>query len=427
MLIKFVEIRNFRKLKACRIDFSERETVFVGANNSGKTSAMDALILFLKEKAKISTKDFTLSNWKAINQIGKDWINISKDEQPILTIDNWQNFLPQLDVWLKVSSNEIHYINDLIPTLDWDGSELGVRLRFEPKNIESLYKDFIDSYNSARTVSILAQNGDVKKNSLNLWPKTLWDFLERRLQSHFTVQAYLLDAKKIQNPIEGIAQPQELALLTLPISNDPFKGLIKIDIINAQRGFSDPNADGEEKPKHSGNLSAQLREYYAKHLNPYDQPNAADLEALQAMEDAKVSFDEKLSNSFDSSLRELEGLNYPGFGGNPSIKIASKISAIDGLNHASAVQFELFKCEGGIPDYPLSLPEKYNGLGYQNLISMVFKLIRFRDEWMQVGKIHAQMSEDESIEFQPLHLVLVEEPEAHLHAQVQQVFIKKSI
>ncbi|WP_211504808.1 AAA family ATPase, partial [Gluconobacter cerinus] len=33
---------------------------------------------------------------------------------------------------------------------------------------------------------------------------------------------------------------------------------------------------------------------------------------------------------------------------------------------------------------------------------------------------------DVSHEVQPLHLVLVEEPEAHLHAQVQQVFINKA-
>ena len=36
MNIAFVEIKNFRKLKSCRIDLSPKSTIFVGANNSGK-------------------------------------------------------------------------------------------------------------------------------------------------------------------------------------------------------------------------------------------------------------------------------------------------------------------------------------------------------------------------------------------------------
>lgn len=47
MKISFVDIQNFRKLKRCRVEFAEEQTLLVGANNSGKTSATDALICFL--------------------------------------------------------------------------------------------------------------------------------------------------------------------------------------------------------------------------------------------------------------------------------------------------------------------------------------------------------------------------------------------
>ncbi|WP_186461725.1 ATP-dependent nuclease [Mucilaginibacter pallidiroseus] len=264
-----------------------------------------------------------------------------------------------------------------------------------------------------------------EKPKLELWPKTLWDFLERRLHSFFHVSAYVLDEVKLLDPISGVAQSQKLLPNAVPVEGDPFKGLIKVDIINAQRGFNDPNSEKSTEPVGHGNLSSQLREYYSKHLNPYETPAAADIEALVALEAAKAAFDSKLTSSFEIPLKELADLNYPGFGGNPTIKLTTKLEAIDGLNHKSAVQFELLKLEGESASYPLSLPEKYNGLGYQNLISMVFKLIRFRDEWMQVGK-SAKPSANEEPEFEPLHLVLVEEPEAHLHAQVQQVFIKKA-
>lgn len=49
MKISSIDIKNFRKLKECSIDLNGNETVFVGANNSGKTSAMDAIRKFLKE------------------------------------------------------------------------------------------------------------------------------------------------------------------------------------------------------------------------------------------------------------------------------------------------------------------------------------------------------------------------------------------
>ena len=91
MKISFVELKNFRKLKCCRIDFSNRETIFVGANNSGKTSAMDALILFLKEKSNFKTQDFTLSNWESIDKIGQSWLERKKDEDVDYKIIKYTN------------------------------------------------------------------------------------------------------------------------------------------------------------------------------------------------------------------------------------------------------------------------------------------------------------------------------------------------
>ena len=108
-------------------------------------------------------------------------------------------------------------------------------------------------------------------------------------------------------------------------------------------------------------------------------------------------------------------MGYPGVT-NPQITISSKVTTTEMLKHDSAVQYSLGTKEEG-----LMLPEKYNGLGYQNLISIVFDLITFRDGWMRKGKAGTA---DEIIE--PLQLVLIEEPEAHLHVQVQQVFIRKA-
>lgn len=427
MKIEFVEIQNFRKLKSCHVAFSDKVTVFIGANNSGKTSAMDALILFFKQsrRKEIATTDITLSRWHNINKIGTTWLECGEPEELNLSIKQWLPVLPSIDIWLDVDTSEIHYVSNLIPTLSWTGGRLGVRLCFEPKNIEELYKEFKKAFNSAVETALKNKNGD--KIKLSLWPQSLKEYLEKekRLHSHFTVNAYLLDPSQLSKPLNGVAKPQNLPEDSLKLDFEPFKGLFKIDIINAQRGFSDPKtSDSPGSGNTVGSLTTQLRSYFDKFLNPSEQPNEDDIEALIAIENATNEFDKKLKSSFSSAISELEDLGYPGFS-DPQITLTSKVNPIDGLNHDSAVQFNVTNNDVASGQSPLSLPEKYNGLGYQNLISMVFKLIRFRDEWIRKGKAGKALDNEDFI-IEPLHLVLIEEPEAHLHAQVQQVFIKKA-
>lgn len=411
MKIAFVDIQNFRKLQNCRVVFSGEKTVFVGANNSGKTSAMDALILFLKNKYRdFTVRDITLSNWHGIEKIASNWAITDENAMPDLTLTRWHSLFPALDVWLDVADNEVHYVSNLIPTLNWTGGKIGVRLILEPIKPEDLYNAFKTAYNSA-----IKTKG--KRDSLKLWPKSMHDFLEQELQRYFKIKAYILDPSRIDQFI-----PQTLPDFSEPLEVDPFKGLFKIDIINAQRGFADPNS--EANASSDRRLSAQLQRYFEKHLNPTELPDEGDLEALEGIEKAKIDFDKKLKESFSASIGELENLNYPGFS-DPEILITTKINPLQGLQHDAAVQFNVHRNGAEPSDGNLFLPEKYNGLGYQNLISMIFSLIRFRDEWMRVGKASKRTVENDDF-IEPLHIVLIEEPEAHLHAQVQQVFIKRA-
>ncbi len=438
MNIAFVEIQNFRKLKSCRVEIASQETILVGANNSGKTSTMDSMILFLKKRRRknIATTDFTLSNWPLINQIGTQWASTGGDTKPDLTLERWLPYLPTIDIWLDANDADIHHVIHLLPTLDWTAKDkLGVRLVFAPKDIEKLYKTFSEVFQTARNTEpsppepepeASPEGGEAsvaskKKRRLTLWPGSMREFLDRSLQEQFEVKAYILDPEKCEEPVDGTANPQSLPSDSEALDVDPFDSLLKIDVISAQRGFSDPKTEDES---HSGfaSLSTQCRQYFTKHLNPSESPDAGDIDALQAIEEAKSIFDEKLKTSFEPAIGELEGLNYPGFS-DPHISLASELRTVDTLDHKAAVQFDVLP--ENVDTAALSLPEQYNGLGYQNLISMVFSLIRFRDEWMRVGKAAKKQTGDDTI-IEPLHIVLIEEPEAHLHAQVQQVFIKKA-
>ena len=186
MHIAFVEIQNFRKLKACRVEIAQQETIFVGANNSGKTSAMDALTLFLdKDRRKdFATTDFTLSNWLFLDRLGKQWVDAADDEEePDIAVDAWLPRLPSIDVWLRANEEDLHLVVHLLPTLDWTPKELlGVRLVFAPKKMEQLYKDFRSAYKSARDTESASTNAE---SPLSLWPNSMRDFLDKQLRSQY--------------------------------------------------------------------------------------------------------------------------------------------------------------------------------------------------------------------------------------------------
>lgn len=268
--------------------------------------------------------------------------------------------------------------------------------------------------------------------TVKLWPNDLHDFLERRLKTHFEVRRYTLDPGKQSPPENGIAKPQSLSSEIDPLESNPLRKLIRIDEISAHRGLSSssPNPSANEtdriRAQRRGWLSDQLRDYYEKHLDPTEFPDHSDLEALKAIEDAQAAFDCRLEAGFSQALDELKGLNYPGVT-DPQIKIATRLRPTDGLTHNSAVQYSVLPENDSNPAPPLRLPEEYNGLGYQNLISMVFNLMSFRDAWMRVGKAgRTNIGMEAEYFIPPLHLVLVEEPEVHLHCQVQQVFVRQA-
>ena len=260
--------------------------------------------------------------------------------------------------------------------------------------------EYVELYNKAREVEEKDKNSEDK---IKLWTKTLCEYIEKRMPSIFTIRAYILNPEKIAT-LEEVPQTTDYEMECS--EQRPLESIIRVDMIETQRGFYDPETaiTGSD----NRNLSNQLRNYYNKHLDPEKSPTVEDLNILKAMEEAKRAFNDNLEEKFRTSINELENLGYPGIN-NLTIKIETKVNAKDALKHESAVQYEIAHSNS---EEIYCLPEQYNGLGYQNLISMVFRLISFRDDWMRVGK-SKKNTEKQAVEL--IHLVLIEEPEAHLH------------
>ena len=404
MKIQSVHIRNFRKLKNCHIDFGEKETVFVGANNSGKTSAISAIVWFLKNNEKFTLREFTATNWVKINNLGDQWLTKDSVDAELLDAHEWDNIVPSMDIWINVEDGEQYKVNHLIPSLStWDGKKVGVRGQYVPKDVKKLYVAYREAKKKAQE---LQSTEEWKKaSSPELFPKNLSEFLGKgsNLRDYFDVKYYIIDSE-IEPEYDDKVQPTPDNAL----DKNPLEELIRVDAILASRDFSDPDGHSDSE---IDTLSRQFQRYYSN-SNPEEEILLpGDLELVSGIAKANETYNAKLTKTFETPVAELRSINYPGFQ-NPEIKIYSRIQIEEAIKHDSAVQFAI----QGLDE--LALPEKYNGLGYRNLISIYLKLIDFREKWLKTS------SERENIE--PIHLVFVEEPEAHLHAQAQQVFVKKA-
>ena len=97
MQIKSVKIKNFRRLEDVNIDIEPDETVFVGPNNSGKTSATVAMRCF------IGNKDFKVFDFPA-SKVGDFDAFIEKGDSEVLPAI-------ELDIWFTVDPDGIAFRN----------------------------------------------------------------------------------------------------------------------------------------------------------------------------------------------------------------------------------------------------------------------------------------------------------------------------
>lgn len=295
MKIQSVHIRNYRKLKNCHIDFGEKKTVLVGANNSGKTSAISAIVWFLKNTDRFTLKEFTATNWAAINEIGEKWLEHDSVDEALLDSHQWDNIVPSMDVWINVEDGEQYRVNHLIPSLSsWDGKKVGVRGQYEPKDVKKLYTVYKDAKIKAKTLE--GTEEWEKAGSPDLYPKNLCDFLGKglNLREYFDVKYYIIDPSlDPDNEDEVQSTPDN------EIGNNPLDGLIKVDTILASRDFSDPEGQTDSD---IDTLSKQFQQYYKSSGLEDEELTCEGLKLLGGIVTANKTYDEKLKNLNSATL-----------------------------------------------------------------------------------------------------------------------------
>ncbi|QDU01028.1 DNA replication and repair protein RecF [Gimesia chilikensis] len=355
-----VSINGFRRLENVQIEFDEQETVFVGPNNSGKTSAAEVFRLFLKS-GDFSIHDFSVSKVAQFDKFAQG--EIEQKDLPSITLDLWFSLDPD---------TEFGRAGLLLPDAEQDYEKVGLRLRYMVADGTQLKEEY--------QKRLTPQSGSESKKSLSYYLS-----MPGTLKKHFVFTYYALE-RGSDEVIEHPLTPEE--------GKRVLRSLIRVEFVDAQRKIDDHENPGSTR------LSNVFTRYYRRNLI---QAEVAD-EANGIIDQHNDALTNHYANVFSELLGVIQGLGVPSVNDRKLRVTSALIPGMVLQSNANLTYYDEHRKH--------ELPESYNGLGIKNLIYLAIQICEFHLNWMSTEDVR------------PLSLVIfIEEPEAHLHAQAQQTFI----
>ena len=386
-------VGNYRRLRDVRVQLADDISIFVGANNSGKTSATHVIEMFASgNRNRFSLFDFSSHIWKELNEFG--------DAD---TADDMQAAIPAitLDLWFQVDEADLYLVLPLLPSTEWEGSQVGLRIEFAARNSLELLRGYRAAKQAAAD-RVAAVEGGV--GSYVPWPKSLTHYLEKEMHAQFALRYFALDRAQFDGDFVARGGYEPAPLAGELAGKAVLDSLIRVDFLDAQRHLADREVGAESGGGRSEHLSRRLSRFYKRNLAQREDDHGT----LKALSDSEAGLNLHLKEVFEKTLGHLADLGYPGLG-NPRLEIQSALNPAAVMSQDARVNYVL-----GVGAGAVSLPDSYSGLGFKNLIYMVIEILDVQERWRA-----------EKENRPPLHLIFIEEPEAHLHAQLQQVFVRK--
>lgn len=369
MRVSNMNVRNFRLLWNVDINLDNRTTVLVGRNNSGKTTLAEAFTRFLQP----STLNFTVADFSAESYPGflEAWkAYAAGDEETARTL------LPEISLTVEISySKELPEYGPLaaaIVDLDPDCTTAMIRFSYslEGGRLSDFFEGVANDPNTGKEPDvecILAIIGD-------------------RIQGMFTRSITAIDPGDPAN--------------TRDIALDKMRRILTVHFLKAQRGLDDE----KEKPKDLiGSIFQSLFDAAAKADDGSTQKETADA-LTAAVAKIEQALGAEVSEMVKGIIPALQSFGYPGLT-DPGLKAETTLEIERLLGNHTSIRYD------GVAG--VSLPESYSGLGSRNLILTLLTLLSYYREYTARGNMPG------------LHLVFIEEPEAHLHPQMQEVFIEQ--
>lgn len=370
MKLTKLQIENFRSLRNLEIDLEEYLSIIVGKNNVGKTSLLIALDRFLgKSNPHFDFDDFNLDFRQYVLALAESKV------QP-------DNPYPFCGIRLRVF---IEYSDD--DDLGNIGNK--VIMDLDPEN-KWIVLDFL-YHLSSEYLEILRRDFKAQQEKKKDKAHGILKFLRENHKEYFKVARRSVQFDPAKKKV------QEDFFVDLIKESIRIDDIISFKHIAARRSVSNKETDKT--------LSTMSSKIYSAMSS-----DVGDEEVFEDFEVALSDTDDKLNNIYDKLFAEVID-DVRRFGGvkegDTQLQIKSTLHRRELLEDNTTVMY-------GQGTEPNVLPESFNGLGYLNLISMIFDIKLILNEFKRGDKPKPA----------DINLLFIEEPEAHTHPQMQAIFIK---
>ena len=368
MYLSKIHIENYRLLKNVDVVFDRNLTLFVGKNNTGKTSVMEILSFLASDRKTLSIDDYPLS---ARNDLYAAIIGFWQDRDSL----KYQSAVPitRFALTFDYSDGIIGNLDAFVIDLDVDVTSAIAEVSFDVSIGISEALDLL----KVQYDEILPDGADANQKS-----KCLAQVVREKFNSLFVMNV------KAVNPAD-----QEDSR---DVKKSDLQNVFNMKAIKAERNMDESDATNNNP---IGQMMKRLFDTELEDVEESLQPSMQELHRI--VTDANYNLNTEINTHMDTIVGSMMNFGYPSWEdlqlrANTNLSLQRRIIEETQLTYVSRTGDE-------------SLPESHNGLGYKNLIKIT----------MELHDYTRCLKED----LTKLSLLFIEEPEAHMHPQLQTTFV----
>lgn len=388
MYLKKIHVENFRLLMDYDVRLDEELTLFVGKNNAGKTSLMNLMNNVISGR-NLEFDDYPIQCRQKLYQAFIDFWNGK------ISFEDCVNRIPITMMRLSIdysNESESDYLGGLSPFI----------IDLDEKVTEAV---IITRYSFSATSDILDElrkrYEDIEQSTENAELEETGAKIRRADDEEFA--GIDIVSKAVEQYFSSLFSLHIIAVNPMDENNTQEKtkkeigDLFVLAPIGAERSLDEAD-NAKEKP-----LNAVMNRLFRSDVSDIEEEIATQTQSLKEFVDKQsLNAENKVNDILSEIVSNMASFGYPTA---EDMQLYAKTQFSmknDIINNTDLAYVTKYNSE--------ALPSSHNGLGYKNLIKITLLLKEFARNVKQNAK-------------SAIPILFLEEPEAHMHPQLQEVFV----